>query len=893
MITRIKRTNIKNGSLIPLGNNFAYVLGYHPNKTDDVDIGNKLSVDDGELMQFTNNGVKVYSAQPILKGGISPAQYILSGGNPRLAFAAQEKYKDINHLKDDGSKAKFGLFRKRKPKYNISLDSDIEEYPNLITPAIISASPSTKKGIYLMYKKLRKKVKDTDDKNYRYENYAQFLEDEARKTVAEQNIITDPDTFINLDNYLLNLSSTSTPYLFKQEKLSKRAYKDSLHNSNNIIDQIYRYIRRRRKNNEDAIQFNQTGADIIDLRNNAIRLTPTSKQSTALFNEFVENKYPSVRKAKDYKDNSNLIIGDLKQFPASDVNYYGGIENGIFKIQELKNFADTTTVIPARNIKKDIDKIYGLSIPFESTNAKNEYLGKLQAILDNNSTRHNPRSYQDVAPSLGYDYNKLKNYALNLTKDAILQSEQLYNNSNRDELLNAYNLPYSARNALFYGKVHNKPFYKIINDLVENNEDLINDFVVDYNRYGTENSFLYYPKDIVKVHQDYQHKHKDFFDAIKKIYDARWDEQSIFHKKVPFSRPANNKENPTSYLYYDKEGKSHPISEYNASVLDGKTILGNNNGSIFIGKLQDMSKTQLDSLNNYLKDNPSLLMRTDLGSFDQYRLDNPSLSSYLKQYFEHPNQNDKNVYVVGTKAPNKIWNDKLGGKINLQLGGSWTEKHNNKYPINQNYAVIPLQGNPKFDITGETKYADIKPKSSDNRKLVLDALWAMENPYEQGLNRDGTYSPYGDPNGADQDVGPGILLSNLPSKEKYTKQELEDYAYSKILEGRNKIRESFDAKYGEGEYDKLDETRKYILDDVRYRRGNVSQSKWPNLYQAIRDNDTINILTNARTKFKNEKGEVIGWDNDRVRRLAEKLYPDVVVEHKGNKSDYLKVYKKK
>lgn len=213
--------------------------------------------------------------------------------------------------------------------------------------------------------------------------------------------------------------------------------------------------------------------------------------------------------------------------------------------------------------------------------------------------------------------------------------------------------------------------------------------------------------------------------------------------------------------------------------------------------------------------------------------------------------------------------------------------------ITPDYDTIPLQGNPLYDITGETKYKSDNSDNPESRKFIIDALWAMENPYSQGLNKDGTYSPYGDPNGEDQDVGPGILLSNLPFKESYTKQELEDYAYAKVLEGRNKIRQSFDAKYGEGEYDKLDDIRKYIMDDVRYRYGTVAQSEWPNLYQAIYDNDIIKALTNARTKFRNKKGEVVGWDNGRIERLAQYFYPDVVVEHKGNKNTYLKVYKKK
>ena len=111
MKKRVKQLTVKDGNLIPLGNNFAYVLGDHPNKVDDVDIGpntrNGLSVNHGEIMQFNGNGIRVFSAEPIL-GGISPSKLVQAGMNPNTVFAAQERYKDIHHLRDDGSHAKSG-----------------------------------------------------------------------------------------------------------------------------------------------------------------------------------------------------------------------------------------------------------------------------------------------------------------------------------------------------------------------------------------------------------------------------------------------------------------------------------------------------------------------------------------------------------------------------------------------------------------------------------------------------------------------------------------------------------------------------------------------------------------------------------------------------------------
>lgn len=111
MKKRTKHLSVKDGTLIPMGNNFAYVLGDHPNKVDDVDIGpnnkNGLSVNHGEMMQFGGNGVRVFSAEPIL-GGVSPSKLVQAGINPNAVFAAQERYKDIHHLKDNGDNYKSG-----------------------------------------------------------------------------------------------------------------------------------------------------------------------------------------------------------------------------------------------------------------------------------------------------------------------------------------------------------------------------------------------------------------------------------------------------------------------------------------------------------------------------------------------------------------------------------------------------------------------------------------------------------------------------------------------------------------------------------------------------------------------------------------------------------------
>lgn len=106
MTKKTRRLNVTKGSLVPLGNGFSLAIGKHPEKTDDINIGpnnkNGLSVNHGEILQNTGDGVRVFSAEPFLEG-VSPSQLLYEGANPNAVFAAQEAYKDANRLNDDGS----------------------------------------------------------------------------------------------------------------------------------------------------------------------------------------------------------------------------------------------------------------------------------------------------------------------------------------------------------------------------------------------------------------------------------------------------------------------------------------------------------------------------------------------------------------------------------------------------------------------------------------------------------------------------------------------------------------------------------------------------------------------------------------------------------------------
>lgn len=104
------------GDATKIGNN-TYLLrgGSHEdvNETGQTGIGinvggNEVEAEGGEVAQKKNGALRIFSAQPILSNGMSPAQAILRGYNKDKVFSQQQAFKKRNGLKDDGSKAQTG-----------------------------------------------------------------------------------------------------------------------------------------------------------------------------------------------------------------------------------------------------------------------------------------------------------------------------------------------------------------------------------------------------------------------------------------------------------------------------------------------------------------------------------------------------------------------------------------------------------------------------------------------------------------------------------------------------------------------------------------------------------------------------------------------------------------
>lgn len=68
-----------------------------------ISVGNKeIEAEGGEIAQIKKNQLRIFSGAPILNG-ISPVEAILSGANKDEVFAAQERFKRIAGLNDDGT----------------------------------------------------------------------------------------------------------------------------------------------------------------------------------------------------------------------------------------------------------------------------------------------------------------------------------------------------------------------------------------------------------------------------------------------------------------------------------------------------------------------------------------------------------------------------------------------------------------------------------------------------------------------------------------------------------------------------------------------------------------------------------------------------------------------
>lgn len=131
-MTKIKPNVVRGGKATNIGGNLYYMNG-RKHSQGGIDIGKNpktgLEVEDGEIVETRPDSLRVFSAQPIINGN-SPAKLVMGGANPDKVFQAQETFKNVNGINDDGSKKRMGGKVKIRRRTNAEIDEELGLVPN-------------------------------------------------------------------------------------------------------------------------------------------------------------------------------------------------------------------------------------------------------------------------------------------------------------------------------------------------------------------------------------------------------------------------------------------------------------------------------------------------------------------------------------------------------------------------------------------------------------------------------------------------------------------------------------------------------------------------------------------------------------------------------------------
>nr|DAG02617.1 MAG TPA: hypothetical protein [CrAss-like virus sp. ctUXy6] len=131
-MTKIKPNVVRGGKATNIGGNLYYMNG-RKHSQGGIDIGKNpktgLEVEDGEIVETRPDSLRVFSAQPIINGN-SPAKLVMGGANPDKVFQAQETFKDVNGINDDGSKKRMSGKVKIRRRTNTEIDEELGLVPN-------------------------------------------------------------------------------------------------------------------------------------------------------------------------------------------------------------------------------------------------------------------------------------------------------------------------------------------------------------------------------------------------------------------------------------------------------------------------------------------------------------------------------------------------------------------------------------------------------------------------------------------------------------------------------------------------------------------------------------------------------------------------------------------
>ena len=433
---------VRGGIAIPLkGKTNYYYMSGRKHKNGGIDIGRNprtgLEVEDGEVMHIADKEIKVFSSVPFLNGK-SPAQKVLGGENPDTVFKEQESFKDRNGLNDDGTrkkqyggdnKPKFDDWYRTVPKeindttnYNLRRAYELLPYAELenwrkgkgkvhlrsVAPTQNGNYEFLKSKNHPTYKKEIEWYNSPDGESFRKEY---FLDESTKYPTYKKRNKKRMGGLSNSEN-----SYNKKPYTKKSTSQNKARYqavfkkvKKEVDNQRNfnipnkyIARQDNTYVaptfgKQLVKNKPSklnqfitaatgAVRRKLTGetapATVINLTDeNVSRIdSNTENASSILFNEFVEDNANNIRPKKDFINTKDVFIGDHK-IPLNKISLYYGTEDGKFKVGNINNFDDNTTIVPIRNNNVGrITKIINNVIPKDSMDIMEDEYDRLSNL---------------------------------------------------------------------------------------------------------------------------------------------------------------------------------------------------------------------------------------------------------------------------------------------------------------------------------------------------------------------------------------------------------------------------------------------------------------------------------------------------------------------------------
>lgn len=346
------------GIAIPIGNNMYYMKG-RKHEQGGIDIGpnnnNGLEVEGEEIVQVKPNELKVFSSVPFLRGN-SPAELVLGGANPNVVFNAQERYKNINKLNDDGTKYRNG------GSMNYIINGNVKNSLRHIRPKAKLGDNKFIPGEY--YELINDSALIDMPQQYYPKNKNKFIPEIDYEVITDSSLIDMPQlnyskVNINNTNNVNNTNNTNNKYFRINNNKYKVGDTFNYKGQNYIINDRNEAIpvsANLSKANPDAILNAITAAEWMKNKESfSPNIDLTNKQKSN------NTKVNNVAKSVQYTPNHNLV--DIPQLNVGNIATYFYTP----KINSTPRKGRTTTS-SSTNLVKSIPDNTSLSVAYTQPN---------------------------------------------------------------------------------------------------------------------------------------------------------------------------------------------------------------------------------------------------------------------------------------------------------------------------------------------------------------------------------------------------------------------------------------------------------------------------------------------------------------------------------------------